>query len=398
MQFGSIWKKRWAQAILLIVFWTIPAIFFSSQMYFLYSRSSKVTWASALTEELNYCYLWALFTPLILYLVRRFRIEGNLRFRNTLIHILASLSLSIVQRGIHVTIACVLINHKPFSMMSVITAIYSNFDYGILIYWVLLLVDHAVTYYQKYREGELVAVRLESQLVSAQLQALKMQLHPHFLFNTLHSISALIHNDIDSADRMIARLGDFLRLTLDNVCTQEVTLEKELQFLTGYLEIERIRFHDRLKVNFEIDPATLDLYVPNLILQPMVENAIRHGIAPRNEPGELWIQSYCAGDSLQIRVRDNGRGMKDGDRPKHEGIGISNTRSRMQQLYGNRARLEFTNVPGGFMVILELPIVRRPERSLEDSGLLISLRNKSGDSFEGEDYDATRVTTSFDRG
>jgi two-component system, LytTR family, sensor kinase len=398
VQFGSIWKKRWAQGVLLIVFWTIPAIFFSSQLYFMYSRSPKVTWGTALTEELNYCYLWAVFTPIILWLVRRFRIEGKFRFRNTLIHVLASLILSILQRGIHIALACMVFNHRPITMDMVVTAIYSNFDYGILIYWVLLLVDHAVLYYQKFREGELIALRLESQLVSAQLQALKMQLHPHFLFNTLHSISALIHKDIDAADRMIARLGDFLRLTLDNVSTQEVTLEKELQFLTGYLEIERIRFHDRLKINFEIDPNTLDLYVPNLILQPIVENAIRHGIAPRNEPGELWIQSSLVGSSLQLRVRDNGHGLKEGDQPKHEGIGISNTRSRMQQLYGDQARLEFANVRGGFTVILQLPIVKRPERSLEDSGLLISLRNKSGDTLKGDDYDPARLTTSFDRG
>src|SRR5262249_50101995 len=137
--------------------------------------------------------------------------------------------------------------------------------------------------------------------------------------------------------------------------------------------------------------------VPNLILQPIVENAIRHGIAPRNEPGEIWIQSSWEGDSLLIRVRDNGRGLKDGDQPKHEGIGISNTRSRMKQLYAKRARLEFENVPGGFMVILELPIVKRLESSLEDSGLLISLGNKSGDGLKGEDYDPTRLTTSFDR-
>src|SRR5262249_28489116 len=144
------------------------------------------------------------------------------------------------------------------------------------------------------------------QVTEAQLQALKMQLHPHFLFNTLNSISALLDEDVDAADQMLARLGDFLRLTLENSGAQRVTLQEELEFLRCYLEIERVRFEDRLTINMHIDPEALDARVPNLILQPIVENAIRHGIVSRIAPGQIDISAKRLRDTLQLQVRDNG--------------------------------------------------------------------------------------------
>src|SRR5688500_6358034 len=161
---------------------------------------------------------------------------------------------------------------------------FTMLDRELLVYCIIVLLSHASNYYQRYREGELRASQ-------AQLQALKMQLHPHFLFNSLHSISALVHTDPEAADRMIARLGDFLRMTLENSAVQEVSLRQELEFLNCYLDIERIRFRDRLTTRLDVDPQTLSCRVPNLILQPLVENAIRHGVAPRSAPGHVEVRA-----------------------------------------------------------------------------------------------------------
>jgi LytS/YehU family sensor histidine kinase len=228
----------------------------------------------------------------------------------------------------------------------------------LLLYAVIVLISHAFAYYKQYRQGELQASQLRTQLVQAQLEALKMQLHPHFLFNTLHSISALLNQDIEAARRMISRLGDFLRLTLENVGTQEVTLQQELEFLNGYLEIERIRFQDRLTTRVKVDPELLDQRVPNLILQPIVENAMRHAIA-NSGGGRIEIEVEPRNGMLRIQVRDNGPGLHGmptvTDNARH-GLGLANTKARLDRLYGPAHRLDLTNEPaGGLVVTLELP-------------------------------------------
>src|SRR6185369_14055004 len=158
--------------------------------------------------------------------------------------------------------------------------------------------------YNSYRKGELKASQLREQLVQSQLEALKMQVHPHFLFNTLHSISALLNKDTEAARKMITRLGDFIRLTLENGGSQEVTLQQEIEFLNGYLDIERIRFQDRLTTLVEVDPTVLDVRVPNLILQPLVENAMRHAIA-NSDRGRIEVLAGPSNGMLRIQVKDN---------------------------------------------------------------------------------------------
>jgi len=186
-----------------------------------------------------------------------------------------------------------------------------------------------------------------------------MQLHPHFLFNTLHSISALVHKNADAADKMIARLGDFLRLTLENSGAQEVSLQEELEFLKCYLEIERIRFEDRLSVQLAIDPEALDARLPNLILQPIVENAIRHGISRRTSAGRIEIEAHRLNGTLQVQVTDNGPGLASDSNSGtivKAGVGLANTQARLKQLYGDRHRLDLSNATsGGLTVILEIP-------------------------------------------
>ena len=186
-----------------------------------------------------------------------------------------------------------------------------------------------------------------------------MQLHPHFLFNTLNSISALLHHDPELADRMIARLGDFLRLTLENSGAQEVTLQKELEFLKCYLEIERVRFQDRLTVSYDVAPETLDAMVPNLVWQPIVENAIRHAIAPRSGRGHIEMRAQRTGETLQLQVKDDGPGLpsnQNSNGSSSKGVGLANTRERLRQLYGNNHRFELVNGSDrGLVVTLEIP-------------------------------------------
>src|SRR5581483_4511485 len=165
-----------------------------------------------------------------------------------------------------------------------------------------------------------------------------------FLFNTLNAISALMHQDVELADRMIARLGELLRATLEKADLQEVTLRQELDFIQPYLEIEQARLGPRLRVQFRVDPDVMDGLVPNMLLQPLVENAIRHGIAPRAEPGSVEISARRANGSLQLQVRDDGPGIRSSPPARsHNGLGLANTRARLQQLYGAASNLELSN-------------------------------------------------------
>lgn len=202
------------------------------------------------------------------------------------------------------------------------------------------------------------ASQLETQLAGAQLDALRMQIHPHFLFNTLNAIAALQRQDSEAAQRMMVRLADFLRLTLESSGDQEVSLRREVDFLSRYLEIERIRFAERLAVDMAIDPDALDARVPNLILQPIVENAIRHGVAARSAPGRLEIGASRRNGCLFLRVKDSGPGMKPSP---SEGIGLINTRARLDKLYGRASRLSLENAQdGGLEVTIQIPLVMGP--------------------------------------
>ncbi|HLL99531.1 MAG TPA: histidine kinase [Pyrinomonadaceae bacterium] len=227
-------------------------------------------------------------------------------------------------------------------------------------YCFLLSSIYMVDFYRHFQAEQLKSSELKAALANSQLNALKMQIHPHFLFNTLNSISALMHEDVKAADKMVARLGDFLRMTLENSGDHAVSLKQEMDFVARYLEIESVRFQDRLVVRMNIEPETLAARVPNLILQPIVENAIKHGISRQTKAGSLIISSKRHGDRLQIRVEDGGPGLKpangNGKGGKTGGIGLANTRARLAHLYEENYRFEIKNaVPHGVIVTLEIP-------------------------------------------
>jgi LytS/YehU family sensor histidine kinase len=223
-------------------------------------------------------------------------------------------------------------------------------------YWAIVGISHALLYYRESREREVRAAQLETKLVAAQLMTLQQQLHPHFLFNTLHAISSLMHRDVNAADRVLVQLSDLLRITLEHLGQQEVALGAELDALHKYVEIERTRFADRLVVRFDIQPETLDTLVPSLLLQPLVENAIKYGVARKAGPGHIDISARREGDKLRLEIRGDGIGLtEDALTALHKGIGISATRARLQHLFGADYRFEFHRLAQGLAVIVALP-------------------------------------------
>lgn len=313
---------------------------------------------------------WAFFTPLITRLVRRYPLQGRGCLKTVPLHLMMCLILSFIQSFLRYFNAWVYNLGYDFStqmlMLEYVNAIHLNF----LTYWLIIAVYYWMETRRKHRENELKASRLETQLTQAQLEVLKMQLHPHFLFNTLHAISALVHKNPKAADKMISLLSDLLRMSLDNSSLQEVPLKEEVAFLKTYLSIEKTRFEDRLTVKMDIDPDTLDAVVPNFILQPLVENAIRHGISPRKTGGCIEILSIQDNGVLRIDIRDNGMGFPNGDPANgRKGIGLANTRERLIQLYGAEHRFFMGNITsGGALVSLEIPLRKsaiQPEKQEE---------------------------------
>jgi signal transduction histidine kinase len=239
--------------------------------------------------------------------------------------------------------------------------VHSTYLTNLLFYLGVVGIAHGIIAAREHRARareaharELDALRSASAAMQAQLQALKMELQPHFLFNTLNAISTLMHRDVKAANEMLVLLADMLQAALANVHDQEVPLEREIETLALYVRIQQIRFGDRLQVVWKVDPDTLGARVPHLILQPIVENALQHGIADRASGGRIEISARRADDKLRLEVRDDGRGLR-GTRPGF-GLGLANTRARLEQLHGGRQRLELVAVPdGGALTSISLP-------------------------------------------
>ena len=236
---------------------------------------------------------------------------------------------------------------------------FEQLDWSLMVYAVIVGVSHAVGYYHEAQERKLKSAQIETRLIEARLKTLEAELHPHFLFNTLHAISTLVHRDPESADRMISRLSDLLRITFDRSGEPKVSLKEEMEFLGKYLDIEQTRFQDRLTVHVQVYPDALDGEVPRMILQPLVENAIKHGIAGRNGGNNIQIAAGLEGERLWMQVRDNGAGLQVRTlKALRTGVGLSNTRARLDCLYGRHYRLEFSDKHGELSVLIEIPFQR----------------------------------------
>ena len=309
---------------------------------------------------------YALWIPLIFWLGRRFRfgrdgwkealaVHGPASLVITTVHLMMVGGCRYYLQGVR--------GGSPELFTTLLDAFFRSFDQTLPLYWTTIGLQHAMDYSRQARAREVRAARLETRLIESQLQALHHQLHPHFLFNTLHAISSLVHHDPDKADLMIERLSDLLRITLRKVGAQEVEMAEELEYVRAYLDIEQIHFGPRLRIEYRIDAAALDALVPTLILQPLVENAIRHGLEPLVRGGNLGIEVEADGDTLWLRVRDDGAGFAK-DRPRRDGLGLANTKSRLDRLYGEQAALTIRENPGGGVVVdIYIPLRRSIPRA-----------------------------------
>lgn len=342
--------------------WTVVGLFLTSQVT-LQSQvyPNPIPFWRVLSWQLFSGYVWFAISPLILFLSDRFPFaKGKLKL-SIPVHLGASIAIAMVQLAIDAFVLPKLgyLQRDPPLSFGETYRIFLliNLHFSVAIYWAVLAIHQGIKFYRMYRERELKTSQLEARLAQSRLQVLKMQLHPHFLFNTLNAISELMHRDPEAADRMLTDLSDLLRMSFENLEVQEISLKQELEFLNKYLEIEQMRFQDRLKVEMNIAADTLDASVPNMILQPLVENAIKHGLSPRAEGGRIDIGAVRRNGHLQITVSDDGIGVPFGDvQGVAEGVGLSNTRRRLKHLYGDGHSFELDSTdPHGLRINLSIP-------------------------------------------
>lgn len=324
-----------------------------------YADRGSFALAYALIGNLSYWYAWALLAPSVLYLGGRFRFARGAWRVPLAAHLAGGLVYTVAHLSLMVMVHTLLlrVTGEPDSKISILQSPIFTGDWDVMIYWSLVGLRHAVDYYGEAQQRALEESELRTSLAEARLDALRHQLQPHFLFNTLHAISTLMHKDVNAADRMLARLSDLLRLTMDKGAAQELPLKEELDLLKKYLEIEQARFGDRLRVELDVDPETLDARVPCLVLQPLVENAIKHGLAPQLSPGRIRVEARRDDDALLLSVEDNGCGLSEQVLTAFkQGIGLANTRARLRHLYGEDHFLTFRQVAGvGFTVAMKIP-------------------------------------------
>jgi sensor histidine kinase YesM len=344
------------QTILVLGGWTAFGLFSFAQVliYNAVSGQEPLPWRPLLVVSLTSAWVWAALTPAALWAANRLRFDPNQRARSLVLHGLAGICFVLFSTVLDRALSMV-ISHS--SLRPFVSSLLYRFDSRLLAYLCIVTVSQAARYALLYRDREVRAAELEAQLARAELQVLKMQLQPHFLFNALNTIAEMAHNDPNNADRLIARLGHLLRLSLEQAGHQVVPLRQELKILEAYLEIEQTRFQDRLVVRTEVHGEVLDAGVPALILQPLVENAIRHGTSPRTGRGRIEIRADRRGEQLQIEIRDSGRGFPP-EGQYREGLGLRNTRQRLRQLYGTEQAFRLTNDPdGGAVVTIRLPFL-----------------------------------------
>jgi len=353
--------------------WTVAGIFYFSQGRIQRSLAHDPTpWPRDLATWMTGMYLCAAFTPLIVRLCHRFPLERKTWKRRAPLHLLFSCLFSVVELAAHSAVLCWLgifpVAAKSFAA-TYQTLLSVAFHQNVVTYWIILGVGRVVHLYHQYQERERQALALElkaselrSQLTRAQLSALKAQLQPHFLFNTLNAIMVLVRQQKSrDAEEMLDRLSDLLRYVLEDVEAQETPLRRELEYVQLYLSIEQVRFRDRLRIEIGADPAVLDAAVPHMGLQPILENAIRHGIGRSSAAGRIEISAVRVNDTLQIQVHDDGPGLAPPRAGRTGGIGLANTRARLRQLYGGLAQLSLENSPaGGAVATMVLPYHAAP--------------------------------------
>ena len=354
-------RTRW---ILILCAWTIVGLLFTVREIVVASvHGGHVNWVIVGVIELVYWNVWAACTPLVVALAKRFPLTGQRFVSHIAIHTVTSFMMAplgsvtayFLSRGL-LGLLFRMTDPGALRLLSTFTVSVLSMSFtGILTYWLVVGLYQSVHFYQAAMERQTIAAQLETQLSHAELENLKSQLHPHFLFNSLHTIGVLMQEDVEAASHLLVSLGDLLRMALERR-ENEITLRSELEFVGKYLEIEQTRFHDRLKVRMDVPPDLLGVYVPSLVLQPLVENAIKHGISVDSAAGRLEIAAQRNNGRVSLRVRDDGPGLEPGSRLRF-GVGLTNVQSRLKQLYGEESSLELTRGDGrGCEAIITIPL------------------------------------------
>ncbi len=355
-------QNRWTKAALIFAGWAFLGLVLSLETYFTNRASlgpgSNLDFFEYAMPQFGRAMMWGLMAPAILMLRTKVPLGGGHWIGGIGFHFVMSF---VVMATYYLgrILAYVVFYGEP--LQDFWTTALSNFWGRNIIdmayYWAVLAFGHSVEIYQRYKNEELRSAQLEARLVETELKALREQLRPHFLFNTMNTIAVLVREGKnDEAVNLIARLSSLLRMSLDNTRVQEVTLRQEMDFLERYIDIQKVRFSDRLQVDIEIEPAAMEARIPNLILQPIVENAILHGIAPKSGPGRVTVSGRVSAGQLHLEVSDDGPGIDDGMKRAKEGIGLSNTRERLAKIYGAHGHLSLRSEPGrGVSVQIILP-------------------------------------------
>jgi two-component system, LytTR family, sensor kinase len=360
---NHLFADRWGRWVLFLFGWAALSLLFAPEAYLsFYLRNSPISWRETLQLTVVNSAIALLFIPAIVILTRRFPLERRRWRIALLVHIPACLAFSVGHSMLYAVVC--------HAWNDVGGPLFYRFHPNLLTYWAVVGFTQAFDYFRKYQERE-------RQVAQLQLEILKSQLQPHFLFNTLHTISAMMHEDVKGADRMISRLSELLRLTLANIGRQEVRLAEEIDFVRAYLEIERERFGERLATRIAVSPEALDAMVPALFLQPLVENCVKHGLAPPRENGLIEISAERVDTRLILTVTDNGCGLPPAD-GLCEGVGITNSRKRLEQLYprDHAFRLQARS-PAGVTVTAEIPFHTNLTAELEVAN--VAHEDPSGD-------------------
>lgn len=349
------------RGLAVLVAWTLVAMLLAGQAWFAANvRGESLAWAHASLVWLAWAATWAALTPLALRLAARFPVERPRLLPSLAVHALAAPAFAVASLALFALLAPLVgaSNAEPTWLATFRRLLGTTFLLNLPVYWLVVGAAQLERLVRTAREHDRRQLQLEAQLADARLQALRTQLQPHFLFNALNTISVLMREDVDAADRILLQLSALLRRLLDSGEEHEVPLREELDFLESYLGIERARFDGRLDYEIAVPDELLEARVPNLILQPLVENALRHGLAARARPGRIEIRAVRQGNDLQLFVRDDGRGLPAG---ATERVGLSNTRARLALMYPGTHRFDLRNAPeGGVIAEIVLPLRSRP--------------------------------------
>jgi signal transduction histidine kinase len=359
------WPPFW---FLIFAAWLVPALLAAFNSY-AQSRldGHSPDWRWVLFSSLDWL-IYALLTPAVFRASRRVPLEHPHLARNVSLHVLGALLMCVAWAALGTALRFMIFprpaTNEQTAWVGFVSWVFTTLPFGFGVYFALVGIQHSFFYFGQAREREIQAARLAAQLSEARLGALRMQLHPHFLFNSLNAITVLVRDgDNTSASRMLELLSDLLRQVLSKDEPHEAALAEEIEFIDRYLAIEQIRFCDRLRPRIEVDKAIAQAAAPRFILQPLIENALRHGIARRASAGIVQVSAHRQGGQLVLTVRDDGPGLP----PAAEvstGVGLSNTRARLAALYGDQASLEVSDAPGGGVVA----IVRLPYHETEANG------------------------------